>query len=694
MMICCLKRPRRLCLASLLLGTAALPGFAQPAPVPKTNGADVTVLDPIILTGEKRDRSLRDTAASAAVVTDVDVKRKTTGSVAEALTTTPNVVYTDTVGAPVIRGQDAQGPNFGSSAFFGGTMPRATTNLDGHYLTYFENVFGTTSIWDVDTIEVFRGPQTTAQGTNSIAGALIVRTKDPEFTRKGAVQLQYGSRGAYRASIMASGPLSDSLAARLTLDSFGRNSFITYTNPVFKSGNHDFAARTARLKLLWRPADLDGTEVKLTFAHNNSSRPTIEAATGDIDTLESATRSMPNYDLRNNSFIGDVTQDLDNGVRLIGQLQFSNLNVRRVIEPAENGAATLKTVTKSVEMRAVFGQTEDLFSGLAGLFYSHVTSDDTLNVRGLSHFDDDKKNLGLFGEMSWRPDPRWTLTGALRYQRDDITRQGTTPFAPTAMDFNRRFDAWLPKVSVSYEASPEWNVGALVSRGYNPGGLNLSFATRQYIPFDKETVWNYELFARGTLLDGRLNVNGNLFYADYHNSQRLLPDYIGGLPYGVVVVNADAAKAYGLELQADYQANDAVQLRGALGLLHTRIGEFKDALGQSYDGNEFARSPGYMLSLGADWAPTPELRISGDIRHIDGYYSDDENRTGYAIDPYTVANAKVSYTMQNGLELYAYAENLFDAHAATWKFDDRTAGGVAAAMVKPREIGMGLRMDF
>lgn len=87
-----------------------------------------------------------------------DIDRKQTGnaSVAEVINGSPNVVYTDSVGAPIIRGQDTQGPNNGQERVLGGT-PRAI-NLDGHYLNYNEMFFGATSVWDVDSIEVFRGP--------------------------------------------------------------------------------------------------------------------------------------------------------------------------------------------------------------------------------------------------------------------------------------------------------------------------------------------------------------------------------------------------------------------------------------------------------------------------------------------------------------------------------------------------------
>ena len=151
--------------------------------------ADVTVLDTILVSGEKISRSLQETASSVEIITGEDLEtRPDEENVQSAIQDVPNVYYPGTAGvAPIIRGQDTQGPNTGAVAFYSGTVPRASINIDGHYQTYFETVFGATSIWDVDQIEVFRGPQTTSQGANSIAGAIIVKTKDPTFTPEGAL---------------------------------------------------------------------------------------------------------------------------------------------------------------------------------------------------------------------------------------------------------------------------------------------------------------------------------------------------------------------------------------------------------------------------------------------------------------------------------------------------------------------------
>ena len=169
---------------------------------------ETATLDVVVVSGEKVRRELKDTASSVSVKSGKDIEKEESGnaSVHEVLHDVPNVVYTDTVGAPIIRGQDTQGPNNGQNVFWGGTVPRATINLDGHYLNYNEMFFGATSVWDVESIEVFRGPQTTSQGANAIAGAIIVNTKDPSFKPEAAYQLEAGNYNSRRASIAVWSP--------------------------------------------------------------------------------------------------------------------------------------------------------------------------------------------------------------------------------------------------------------------------------------------------------------------------------------------------------------------------------------------------------------------------------------------------------------------------------------------------------
>ncbi|MEX0634860.1 TonB-dependent receptor plug domain-containing protein [Serratia ureilytica] len=80
-----------------------------------------------------------------------------------------------------MRGIDGSGPNVGANAFLSGTRPRLNLSLDGRSLTYNEQAFGPQSLWDLDRVEVFLGPQSYIQGRNAIAGAIVMASKDPTF---------------------------------------------------------------------------------------------------------------------------------------------------------------------------------------------------------------------------------------------------------------------------------------------------------------------------------------------------------------------------------------------------------------------------------------------------------------------------------------------------------------------------------
>ncbi|MCE8468941.1 Plug domain-containing protein, partial [Rhodovulum sulfidophilum] len=149
---------------------------------------DAYSLGTLFIIGDTLIRSFQKTAASVTAVEEADIEAaQGKDSVKDIVADMANVTYAASGGqggAPTIRGQDGEGPNSGAPAFFGGSVPRIAVNLDGHYLSYNELVYSSTSIWDVDHIELFRGPQTISQGANSIAGALVVKTKDPTFERE------------------------------------------------------------------------------------------------------------------------------------------------------------------------------------------------------------------------------------------------------------------------------------------------------------------------------------------------------------------------------------------------------------------------------------------------------------------------------------------------------------------------------
>ncbi|MCZ4268918.1 TonB-dependent receptor [Rhodobacteraceae bacterium G21628-S1] len=681
--------------ASVLALLAGL--TAQTATAQELNG--VVELEPIIVTGEKVERNVLDTASSVEVYSGAEIEAQAVGKadVQTVIAGTPNVHYSENVSTPIIRGQSSEGPHTGANAFFGGTVPRATINLDGHYLDYNEFYFGATSAWDVSSIEVFRGPQTTSQGANAIAGAIIVNTNDPTFEKEGAYRLEFGNYNQRRASLMWNAPLSDQLAARIALDYSGRDTFINYIGSTFVQNEigQDFESLNGRLKFLLQPVDLPGFEAKLTLSHTDTLRPSSEGSSEPYDDLNSITTWMPGWDQTTDTAILDASYDFANGFALSNQLQATWQDIDRRVGTPTMGDADIERQSWSNETKLSFGDANSDVSGFAGIYFAHTTQDDWLNQGGISTFEDERENLGIYGEVTWRMADRWTLTGGLRYQRDEVTRTGTVSpvFANSDLDYSETFEEILPKLSLAYEVSPELTIGGLISKGYNPGGVSLDFvSSKEWEAYEAETVWNYELFARAQLLDDRLALVGNLFYMDFDNAQHSIMQNIGGTTY-IHTINADEASSYGLELSLDYRPSASLQLNAGLGLLKTELSEFSAAPG--YEGNEFARAPGTMLSLGGKWDVTDKFSLGGQARYVSGYYSDTANSAAYEIDGYTLVDLNVSYALSDRIDLYGYVNNLLDERTPTLKQAARgSTAFTQASMTSPRMVGIGIRGTF
>ncbi|SDG90839.1 TonB-dependent receptor [Alloyangia pacifica] len=666
---------------------ALLLGMTQPALAQESGYA----LGMILLTGEKNAKTIESTATSVQVVTGDEVKPQS-GDISEVLKTVPNLLDVGTGVAPTIRGIESQGAQEGAVAFFAGTTPRATINVDGHYQNYYEYVNGGTSLWDIDTIEVYRGPQTTKQGANSVAGATIVNTKDPTFEPEAAAQLLGGSYNTRRASVALSGPVAPDIAMRFSADYFSRDNYVELKDAEGDGGdtNRDFESQTYRAKLLWAPADIPGFEAKLTYAHVDSNEPTSESVPFPYDGDLESSDYGPTLHVISDSVIADVSHDFGNGITLANQLSYSQSVYDRTLEEYEDGTAHVESDGWSNELRANYGDALDPVSGIVGLFYSQTDQDDDIYLvyggnGGQSVFDNDKTSTGLYGELTWRPTERLAVTGGLRFQHDEIARSGTYEsylFGTTnPVDYDEDFDAILPNLGLAYSVTDDTTVGVSVSKGYNPGGSGINFVTSDYYEYDEETVWTYEAYARSSLLNDRLFLTANLFYSDYRDQQI----YSSRTTY-----NAERAETYGIEVAADYQATETLRLTAGMGLLRTEILEFDDV--PSLEGNELSRAPHGTFSLGASWDVTDRLTLGGDLRHVTGYFSDADNTSEYEVDPYTVANLSASYDLNDRFELYGYVNNVFDENEVTWV---RSATGSASARVTdPRMIGIGVRMQF
>lgn len=672
-------------LVSFLIAAAAL--AADPEPEPPDG-------ETIIVTGERVRRTLRETPSSVAVLSESDIEAAGADRLDQMLPLIPNVQLGGGSQGPAIRGQDTTGPLFGLPAFLGGNRPKMALVVDGRTVTYSEFVLGVAPVWDVGRIEVFRSPQTTTQGQNSIAGAIFVNSNEPGFTPEYRTRLIGGDFKTRQVSALASGPLAgDELAFRVTGDlRYSRTT--SRIEDVIEGGdpNHDVFG-LLRAKLLLTPSS--ATRMTLTYVHSQSQAP----QTVGVD--------APFRDRRDDSVAYGVFRiNVDSLTAAVRHRMSPDLTLNLVLSGGDSDSVRLAIPR--------FGQTRskgrDWSSELVldwspggslrivgGVSHNHVGLKQSIDLSLLSgaigRFRDWQDGTGVFADATLVLSPKATMSAGIRYQRDRQKRQGALRATTYAIpvDFVGTFDAWLPKVTFAYDLTRDLRIGAMVLRAYNPGGTTIRFDTLRPNNFAAERLWNYELFARAELAGGRATASANLFYNDIQNAQRADPITIltpDGRRVGFAsLFNVPKARSYGAEGELHWRATGKLSVRVAVGLLDTKVVR-SDPESLDLDGNQFDRSPHFTGSAAIDWRPSPRLRASAQIRHHSGYFTDPENTPDVGIGDGTNVDARLEY-WTGPISLFVQVRNLFDA-LNMLALTSPTEGTAE----DPRRIAVGLEARF
>ena len=564
------------------LGTGARAQEADPAPV------QGLLLEPVILHGDRTGATLGETRDSVAVISGDPVNAPAAATLRDAFRRAANVSAGDwTESGFIIRGINSEGLVPG-----GAGAPLASLYIDGVQQTTDGTRRGARGLFDAEQLEIYRGPQSTLSGRAALAGAMYLRTKDPEFARSGAAQVTLGSDEHRQIGLAFGDALSENLAYRVSGEWSKKKSDLNFPSYERFDRYDDFVHDeyyTIRGKLLWLPAGDDATRVLFSYSHSydspdyndiagpnwSSGAPGYSARRGDIwgALVPDYYRSLGLTELpafqesrsaKVDSFGIEATHEIDANLTFTSQTGFArSVTERPSINQGTPGevlvtAGEFTQRTLSQEFRLNY-ETAGL-KWVAGLYGAWLDNDawrdSTLMSFDQSRNSTDIANLAAFGEATWEFAPGWSLIAGGRI---DWIKQDQDAFyavnGVVTSDTSSRFEdtVVLPKIGLRYDISDLQSVSLTYQEGYRPGGAGVRSSDGSVYDYDAEYAKTLELAWRGRFLEDRLTLAANLFYQDW-DDQQIEVMAIPGDYSSAFIGNAGKSESRGAEFEAAWAA--------------------------------------------------------------------------------------------------------------------------------------------
>lgn len=644
--------------------------------------AENSQTETIVVTGERMDKSLKDTTTAVTVIGEDQLANGEKTSINDIATSAPNVV-TAGFESISIRGIDGAGVATGGNAFYSGGKARVSTIVDGVAQAWLGQGYTPSRSWDVKQVEVLRGPQSTSQGTNSIGGALVVQTNDPTYywetkLRAGFETYENGNV-KNNLAIMTSGPLiQDELAFRLALDGNKGDGWMNYTqstNELEDAPDVEEAENiNARLKLLWEPSAIPGLSAKLTYNRHTYEGEYLSFASVDYVNDPALILGAENTRLQDSlaqSVALDIDYDFDNGISNSLHIAYLTSDVEFDQYPsAFNVVSDVDNLT--VENRLLVQNPGSDFSSVLGLYYSKADTKTELSTG--TDIDGTTTTSAAYGETTYTLNPAFKLVGGVRFENEDFEHRGTDVQSRNGLfdvEDNRNNNIFLPKVGAIYYFDDTTTVNASVRKGYNSGGHALDFTAQEYYDYDQETVIAYEAGLLKEFKGGQFSTS--LFYNDYSGYQAYVDSRFD---------NIEESRTYGVELAGSIWVTTSTQLRASAGYLETKI--VKDDVAES--GLELPNAPSSNLSAGFTQYIGQNFSVGADVTYVGKYYSDLENSEDYTAGDYVTADARLQYTIGD-FTLDGYVTNLTDEDVV-YQYQVSSRGTTKASVGQTRTFGL------
>jgi len=745
-------RARRRVLAMAAAATLWLAAAVAPHAGSIANAAEAAdnqaTLEEVLVTAQRREESLQRAAIPVTALSAQDLRDADVTTPADLTRLVPSVsIFSGGQGSTQasIRGVgNLAGNTYAEQAL--------AFSIDGVYIARGEAIGG--NFFDLERVEVLKGPQGTLYGRNSNAGAINLISKKPVLGEFGGdVEADVGNYGKYSVQGALNVPVGDVAALRLAAQR-------VYHDGYFSDGYNDQDETDARLSWLWRPSDNLSLRIGATYSDvgGMGSAASLTPRTGDFWDGPSSPSQQPRWiatganPVRPDGFIDIVSKGFT------AQLDWTTAAGTLTILPAylqadesarHYGAGfpvdfDQGSKSKSLEVRLASPVDQRLTWILGGYYFQEDASFDLhadqttfQAVNNIPIIDTESK--AVFGQASLKLTDQLRLVMGGRYTQEDKSTSGqtrvaptqflaATPFTPLNNSLSANKTTW--KAGLEYDVNPMSLLYFTAATGFKAGG----FFAAPGGTFKPETLTSLTLGSKNRFMDNRLQLNLEAYHWKYKDKQ---VSHLGFLPNGaidLVTENAGSATMYGIEPELTFLVTAADRIGAVLQYEHAQYDQFiyttpppgptggtcpVGPTGQLTSGGVpiFAiNCSGFEIPNTPEWAMTANyshtfgLGNGGNVvgtlaAHYRSSTVSGEEQTAAQRDPsYTTEDLTVTYNHPGDRwSLTAYVYNLSDEEALGWSFFFDGAPGVPTGVSSlgpittqnpPRTFGLRVNARF
>ncbi|AXV64164.1 TonB-dependent receptor [Pseudoalteromonas lipolytica] len=662
-----------------LLSAAILPLFAASS----IAYAEDTELETILVTGDFKKESIQTLSASASLFSDHEINQRGAKFLDEMLASAANVNFTS--GAS--RGRFVQIRGVGlRSQFVDPINPSVGLVIDG---INYSGLGGSSLLFDIDQVEIYRGPQGTRFGADALAGMIQMESAAPTLNPSVKVQLGAGNYNSYEAGIAAGTGITDDTSVRASL--YQRESDGYVENIYLNKDTQQQDELVSRFKLHSQLTNNLRTELSVHYIDINNgydaftldnSRYSVADEPGE-DNQESIAVGLANiytgfdwFDVSLNvsgidsellySYDEDWVCNDETQPQLCaaGLHEWGYSSTDAYLRDRKDHAAELQFNGKSGDW-------------VAGIYYQGREVDLERQYTWLAHpfaSNYETTNLAAYGQLTTPIGPKTTLITGLRveqYKGDYIDNNGFIEETDDVMVGG--------KLALEYQVIDRTMIYTSITRGYKAGGINSEALAKakdeglnldadffaNHTSFAPEYLWSGEFGVKGSSLDDKFVLRLAAFYM-YREDMQLKSWQVEGQKFTGYIDNASSGENYGLEIEGSYQATENLLLTGSAGYLNTEINDFVAQSGLDQDGRDQAQAPKYQYAFTARYNFTPALYASIGVEGKDDYYFSDSHNSKAPSS--NLVNASLGYESENW-SINAWARNLFDEDVPTRGFE-------------------------